>query len=448
VAPIKSRFADGNTITNLGRSINPIFGSISSRSGSYHSGVARTLLRSSARNLMTYPHPSSRARSSSSAEPAQEIDRSSPGGACAKRWLASTGHAWLIGIALWLQGTAARAVIFYSTADPGFNTSAPTGALTNSGWQYEGQWVGFLGTAIAPQYFVAAHHVGGNIGAPFVYQGATYLTTAFFDDPDSDLRIWRVCGTFQSYSMLYTNSDETGKALVVFGRGTQRGAPVSSAAGVTNGWLWGLSDGVQRWGQNTVAGVVDGDQSFPIPGGRLGSLLRASFDAGGLNQATLSTGDSGGGVFLQDGADWKLAGINYGVDGFFNTSTNGPGFSAAIFDERGLYLGAEGNWTLIPDSPAPIAEAFYATRISSNLSWILSIINTTVPEDQPVLQSAPGAAGPYADDAGAVIDPQARTITLPTPAGVQFYRLRACVPLTFMGVRIASTNLVLTYGAP
>src|SRR5581483_5272156 len=40
----------------------------------------------------------------------------------------------------------AHAVIFYDTGDANQNTTAPTGSLANSGWQYEGQFDGFLGT--------------------------------------------------------------------------------------------------------------------------------------------------------------------------------------------------------------------------------------------------------------------------------------------------------------
>ncbi|MBU6401997.1 MAG: hypothetical protein KGS61_16900 [Verrucomicrobia bacterium] len=347
---------------------------------------------------------------------------------------------------LGFHGLTAQAVLFYSSGDPSHNTTPPTGALTDSGWQLEGQWGSFLGTPIAPNYFITARHVGGNIGEPFVYAGATYPTAAVFDDPDSDLRIWRVCGTFPTYAMLYANTNEVGMGLVVFGRGTQRGDPVSVAAGVTNGWFWGPPDGVQRWGTNVVADAVDGDQLFPVPGSRLGSLLEASFSAGGADQATLSTGDSAGGVFIRDAGVWKLAGINYGVDGLFNTTTNGAGFDAAIFDERGLYLGMAGDWTLVPASgPDAVPSAFYATRISSNLSWILSVISTTVPADAPALQSASTFAGPYADDLTGTLDAQARTITVPLAGQTRFYRLRACVPLAVTGVQIVSGEMVLNY---
>src|ERR1700731_563949 len=66
--------------------------------------------------------------------------------------------------ALILAPTPSGAVILYGTGDPSANTSAPTGALAGSGWQYEGQFAGVLGTVIASNYFITAKHVGGSVG--------------------------------------------------------------------------------------------------------------------------------------------------------------------------------------------------------------------------------------------------------------------------------------------
>ena len=57
-----------------------------------------------------------------------------------------------------------KAVILYGTDDPSANTTAPTGELAGSGWQYQGYFSGFLGTVIASNYFVTANHIGGNVG--------------------------------------------------------------------------------------------------------------------------------------------------------------------------------------------------------------------------------------------------------------------------------------------
>jgi len=276
--------------------------------------------------------------------------------------------AWLAALSL---AHPSHAVLFDSTGSSTHNTTAPTGTLLNSGWQYQGQWGGFLGTAISPNHFVTAKHIGGTVGNGFTFNfdSTTYTTTAKYDDPNSDLTIWRVSGTLPAYAPLYTGSSEVGQNLVVFGRGTQRGGAVLLGGTLLRGWLWGAADGVQRWGENQVAGIAFG-------GAGIGQLLRADFNAGaGVNEAHLSDGDSGGGVFIQEGGIWKLAGINYAVDGLFSfTGGSDLGFSAALFDAGGLYVGSQNNWTFLADVPADIATSFYATRISANQTWIQQVI--------------------------------------------------------------------------
>ena len=270
---------------------------------------------------------------------------------------------------------SAPAVIFFSTADPNFNTAAPTGSLANSGWDWVGSWAGFQGTPIGPHHFLTARHVGGNVGDVFVLSGVNYTTTGFFDDTVSDLRICEVNGTFPSWAPLYRASAEVGASFVVFGRGLTRGAEVVDETTHTlRGWQWGSGDGRLRWGQNTVGSVVNA-------GSYWGTLLRATFDAsGGINEAHLAIGDSSGPIFINDGGVWKLAGIAAAVDGPFNTTNAGAGFNAAIFDVRGLYAGGTGNWSLVTGS-SPVPSAFYATRISIRTSWMDGIVPPAVPDE-------------------------------------------------------------------
>jgi hypothetical protein len=355
---------------------------------------------------------------------------------------------------IWLGGTPANAVLFYSTGDPNHNTTPPTGSLTNSGWQFEGIWGSFLGTPIAPKYFISAEHIGGSVGDIFTFNGVQYATTAVYDDPSSDLRIWRVCGTFPTFAQIYTNTDEQGKSFVVIGRGTQRGGEVTTSTTnifnqvttKTNGWVWGPGDGVVRWGENVVAGTVNGDGLF---GAGLGILLQATFDnTGGPDECHLSVGDSAGGLFIKDGAVWKLAGINYAVDGPYNTSTNGSGFNAAIFDEGGLYVNGPAGWSQVTDFPPnqPTPGSFYSTRVSAHVAWINGIINGAAPNDSaPTLQSALTVNGTYGDEAAASVDDVAQTITVSLSARSRFYRLRACGPLTISSIQVQGGNLVLGY---
>jgi hypothetical protein len=272
--------------------------------------------------------------------------------------------------ALFLFSAASvRAVILLATGDPSANTTAPTGALANSGWQYEGQFGSFLGTVIGSNYFITAKHIGGTVGQIFVFNNVGYTTTAAFPDPSSDLQIWQVAGTFPIHAPLYSGApgNEVNSFLTVFGRGTQRGNPVLVGADShVGGWLWGGSDGVERWGTNMV-GSIAVDAEF-------GQLLRVPFDSGGTSdEAHLSVGDSGGAVFVFNVTTnrWELAGINLAVDGPFSTSTSGANpFNAAMFDTTGLFQeGAPGIW-----SPAFNPSGFYATEIAAHRRFVESVV--------------------------------------------------------------------------
>ena len=285
-----------------------------------------------------------------------------------------------------LSCTAAHAVILDSTGDPSANTTAPGGALAGSGWQYEGQWLSFLGTPIAPHYFITAAHVGGAVGDTINYAGTQYATIAVFDSPASDLRIWQVNGTFSTYAPIYTDSDEVGRQLVAFGRGTQRGAGISPG-GQLQGWAWGNSDSVQRWGTNVVSAIVTGEVGQ-------GDFVAAAFNHNySANEAHLSVGDSGGGVFIQDSqGQWRLAGINYAVDGPYAIDNMGNGqFNAALFEQSGFYLQDDNsNWV-----PATGPGHFYATRISSNSSWIEAVLRGAPTPESVVSRKTHGDAGTF-----------------------------------------------------
>ena len=291
---------------------------------------------------------------------------------------------WLV-VALCLS-TPARAVILFGTADPAANTTAPT-SLAGSGWQYEGQFGAYLGTPIASNYFVTAKHIGGGIGQTFSFGGTNYITTAVFPDPNSDLQVWRIGGTFSSHAPLYGGAvgSEVNLGLVVFGRGTQRGNPVfvgnDSHLG---GWLWGSTDEVQRWGTNVIGSIVM-DSTY-------GQLLHVPFDmSAGPNEAHLSAGDSGGGVFVFNNGTtrWELAGTNLAVDGPFSASSTGTNqFNAAMFDTTGLFAqDGFGNWV-----SAPNPSAFYATEIAAHRGFIESVVMQLV---SAVSRKSHGNAGTF-----------------------------------------------------
>jgi hypothetical protein len=301
------------------------------------------------------------------------------------RWPARTLS--LCAVLVGLMTQTARAVIFESTADPGHNTNAPTGPLLDSGWQYQGRWQSFLGTVIAPRFFLAAKHVGGSTNDVFEFAGRTYRPVRYRDCPETDLRVWEVAGTFPRYAPLYRGSNEIGQACVVFGRGTQRGAPVL-VAGETNGWYWGRADSVQRWGENVV---TDTQTIGELPG----EYLRVAFDRGaGPNECHLSTGDSSGALFVREDGSWKLAGIHSTVDGYFSLTGQGnERLLAALLDMGGMYVGDTGRWSLVTNTVADQPSSFYSVRVSRRVAWLESVIDYRPGPDLPVLTATISALG-------------------------------------------------------
>ena len=276
-------------------------------------------------------------------------------------------RAVVVVVGLGLMASTARGVVLYQT--PIRNTWAPSGTLLNSGWQYEGKWGAFLGTAISTRHFITAAHVGGGVGQTFSFHGKNYTTKAVYDDPKSDLRIWLVDRPFtDKYAPIYRGSGEVGKQAMFVGRGTQRGSEVR-VNNQLKGWRWGANDGAVSWGTNTINGLVNG-------GTGIGTVLQMTFDAtGGRNEGILTGNDSGGGAFVNDNGVWKLAGVNFSAKGPYSLSgAKGSGFNASIFDEGGLYVGSDSYRWYVQDQAANKPGGSYLSRVSSERAWIDSVI--------------------------------------------------------------------------
>ena len=288
-----------------------------------------------------------------------------------------------LGLVLGVASPAARAVVFYASGDPTYNSTVAAGTVQAACFQWVGSWGGYAGTPIGPYYFLTSKHVGGSIGQPFVFNGQNYVTTANFDDASTDLRIWQVSTPFPTWAPIYRGSSEVGSPMIMISYGLSRGAAVN-VNGHLAGWEWadGTSE-VLRWGEKTVASVVNG-------GSYWGSLLYATFSASdNPNQAGLAYLDSGGPIFINDGGTWEVAGVAAAVDGPFSTSSAGTNsFNASLFDARGLYIQvAAGSWAQL-GGPSPVPSGFYATQVSARTAWIDSIVPQTAVGDTPALAPA------------------------------------------------------------
>src|ERR1700757_2265357 len=87
--------------------------------------------------------------------------------------------------------TSRAVIVFPPPWGPGENTSPPSNDSAASGWNYEGVFGSFLGTPIAPHFFLTAKHIG-QAGPNFGYASATYTLGPHFNDPFSDFTIWQV----------------------------------------------------------------------------------------------------------------------------------------------------------------------------------------------------------------------------------------------------------------
>lgn len=270
----------------------------------------------------------------------------------------------------------AGAVIFLETADPNHHSTTPG---DNSGWQYEGKFNAFLGVPIAPHFFITATHIGGRVGDVLNFHGDAYTTIAAHPQPGTDLQIWEVdhAKPFPTFAPLASATADTGTVATIIGRGTRRGAEVT-VAGVLKGWKWGPEDYVQRWGRNLVDGATTS-----ISGA--GEVIYCNFDSPGLpGECHLSSGDSGGGLFVLENGLWRLAGIHYAVEGPFRNGPGSPPFSAALTDQGGLEIEDGTSWSVVPDTAEDIPSGFFSSRISTATPWILSVTgwdNSLPPED-------------------------------------------------------------------
>ncbi len=211
-------------------------------------------------------------------------------------------HRFLILVCCLSLASMAHAVIVMGPQ--GRNTSAPTGTLSTAGWQYEGQFGSFWAPrspaiiSSRPTTSAAASLRRSSTTTPPIRSiPPSVAALGVMNIPGTDLNIWKVTGTFSTFAPLYgggslTYGSEVGKTLLVTGRGTQRGEPLTLAnarllsgdgtsslaqaaatpaslpdGGATDqkGWLWGPSDGVESWGTNTVSDHAHRSDSRAFP---------------------------------------------------------------------------------------------------------------------------------------------------------------------------------------
>jgi hypothetical protein len=113
----------------------------------------------------------------------------------------------------------------------------------------------------------------------------------YWDIPGTDLRIYEVIETIDSYAEIHSGP-LVGELALLTGRGGIRGEEILGPDSSLKGWRHDPGSGLARWGTHTISALE-----------LSGNLLVAEFNRTDSEfEAGLASGDSGGGLFIHDGA--------------------------------------------------------------------------------------------------------------------------------------------------
>lgn len=207
-------------------------------------------------------------------------------------------HRLAISFILLCSATSSAIVVQdYSAAEaapPGFNY-----------WNYVYNYKGSSGVAVGGSWLLTAAHVADD-GAPssLTIDGITYTEQQIIPhNGDADLALIRYDKPFPEWYALYSGSLVPDLEVRMVGFGT-------TGSVFANSWTdSGGGKDVRRWGSQLISGLQP-KRTYTVWNTE---SMRLEFDLTGANatayEAGAGTGDSGGGVFYNDGGTYKLAGI-------------------------------------------------------------------------------------------------------------------------------------------
>jgi hypothetical protein len=132
------------------------------------------------------------------------------------------------------------------------------------------------------------------------------------------------------------------------------------------------------WGTNTIS-AIDANTQLGTSGSLGGDFLQYDFDNGSsnANECMVTPFDSGGGVFVDNGGQYQLAGVNTTYSEVFNSS--GSPIGGTLYDTYGYYNEVGPNDFVQITNSNP--ESSFATRISSKQNFV-GLVDGTIAAPQ------------------------------------------------------------------
>lgn len=228
--------------------------------------------------------------------------------------------------------------------------------------------------AVSSNCVLTVRHAGGGTEKLVTIGGRVYTIAQIWNHSTADLRIVKLYGAnLANFVDICEDTNEVGKDTVMDGYGKGRSA-ILQTSGVTYGYGWDSAlNTTFRVGTNKIQDTQD-DSTL---GGYTSDIIIADFD--GLGEAGATTYecaiagfDSGGGWFIKDGNDWKVAGLSRTVDVHFEQGHEGdPNY--VIYNQ---------SWFRERDDPNVLHPDYLdAVRLSSYAQWLYDTLPDVLPGD-------------------------------------------------------------------
>ena len=269
-------------------------------------------------------------------------------------------------VLLFIASHSAQAIILHPAGQPDLSawTDRPVDDIV-------GEWGGNAScVVISRNCILTTRHQGGGQGFTVKIAGVRYPVVKIWNHDTADLRLVKIRANLAEFVELYTKTDESAKQIVIGGYGVGNG-PDLKAGNTTYGYEWGEPNTRElRFGTNRIENPISDSNLPPY----ISDIVVADFDDLNRNSPTTyecipAAHDSGGGWFIKDGSEWKLAGLTRAVEDHYEED----------HENDAEYLLRE-SWFRNPDNPIRSdADVLDAVRISSYAQWI----NDNLPESTP-----------------------------------------------------------------